>query len=184
MLARIVRETPWLMQVLEAVRSVRMPHACVGAGAVRAAVWDWIHGHLLPSEVADVDVAYFDAADLSRESEAMYQRQLEALRPDQIWDVVNQAAVHLWYERVFGRVLAPLGSVEDGIACWPETATAVAVWLDASDRLQILAPFGLSDLLACVVRRNPRVVGLEQFRARVERKRYVERWPRVRIVWE
>lgn len=183
-LVEIVRSTPWLMRALQAVRSVGAPDACIGAGAIRATVWDFMHGYTTPSLVADVDVAYFDASDLSAEAQERYRRQLAVREPSLVWDVVNQAAVHLWYERMFGTPVAPLESVEDGIASWPETATAVGVRLDAADRLHVIAPLGLSDLFDGVIRRNPRRVSASQFRARVEAKRYHDQWPMVRVVWE
>jgi hypothetical protein len=46
--------------------------------------------------------------------------QLNQLFPDTDWDVKNQAAVHLWYERRFGYAVPPLHSVEDAVATWPE----------------------------------------------------------------
>jgi uncharacterized protein len=183
-LIEIVRATPWLMRALRAVRSVAPPGACVGAGAVRSTVWDVLHGHPKSSPLADVDVAYFDPTDMSPESEAQCQRYLTELEPDLVWDVANQAAVHLWYARRFGEAAAPLDSLEDAVRSWPETATAVAVRLDGDDTLHVVAPCGLADLFACVVRRNPVRVSASQFRARVQAKRYAERWPRVRVVWE
>ena len=181
-LVEIVGATPWLMRALRAVRSVAPRDACVGAGAVRSTVWDSLHGYSVPSPVADVDVAYYEPMNLSPETEALYQRRLADLEPGLRWDVVNQAAVHLWYEKTFGRTVAPLRSLEEGIGSWPETATAVAVRLDAHDCLQVVAPLGLEDLFDCVVRRNPARASESMFRARVEAKRYDERWPRVRIV--
>ncbi len=183
-LVGIVEATPWLMRILQTVRRVGMPHACVGAGAIRATVWDRLHGYTVASLPPDVDVAYFDSSDVSRESEASYGRRLGELEPGFTWDVVNQAAVHLWYESHFGRKIVPFESVEEGVGFWPETATAVGVWLDASGSVQVVAPCGLADLLGCVVRRNPRFDSVQQFRARVEAKRYGDRWPKVEVVWE
>ncbi len=181
-LVEIVAATPWLMRALRAVRSVGPPLAWVGAGAVRNTVWDSLHG-CSRRTVADVDVAFFESSDLSRATDALYQRRLADLEPALSWDVVNQASVHLWYEQTFGEATLPLRSVEDGIATWPETATAVGVRLDDAGHIQVLAPYGLSDLFECVVRRSPRA-SAEQFRARVEAKRYAARWPKVRVVWE
>jgi len=184
-LATIVAATPWLMRALRAVRSLALPGSgCIGAGAVRSTVWDSLHGLSSPAPLADVDVAYFDPSDLSPEAEATHQRRLTGLVPELHWEVVNQAAVHLWYERTFGRSVPPLDSLEEGIASWPETATAVAVRLDDRDQVQVLAPLGLIDLFECIVRRNPTRVDEGTFRARVEAKRYAERWPRVRVVWD
>jgi hypothetical protein len=98
------------------------------------------------------------------------------------WDAKNQAAVHRWYGRVFGAEVPPLASAADGVATWPETATAVAVRLDDGDELRVVAPCGLEDLFALVCRRNPRRVSVDQYRRRLREKRVAERWPKVTIV--
>jgi uncharacterized protein len=98
------------------------------------------------------------------------------------WDAKNQAAVHRWYGRVFGGEVPPLASAADGVATWPETATAVAVRLDDGDELRVVAPCGLEDLFALVCRRNPRRVSVDQYRRRLREKRVAERWPKVTIV--
>ena len=75
----------------------------------------------------------------------------------------------------------PLLSAADGVATWPETATAVAVRLCADDSLEVLAPCGLADLLGGVCRRNPRRVTVEEYQRRVVRKGVAQRWPKVVI---
>jgi hypothetical protein len=183
-LAEIVAATPWLMRALRAVRSVGPPGACIGAGAVRSTVWNSLHGHLDSSPATDVDVVYFEPGDMSPHTQAEYERRLAGVAPDLQWEVVNQAAVHLWYEKAFGQAVPPLRSLEEGVASWPETATSVAVRLEADDRVRVVAPLGLEDLFDCVVRWNPARATVSMFRARVEAKRYSERWPRVRIIRE
>jgi len=98
------------------------------------------------------------------------------------WEVTNQAGVHLWFEREFGHPLEPLRSVDDAVATWPETATAVAVRLRNDGELYVIAPFGLMDLFEMVVRRNPRIVSEATYSKRIESKKYVERWPHVTVV--
>ena len=78
--------------------------------------------------------------------------------------------------------VARLRSAADGVATWPETATAVAVRLHADDRLETVAPCGLEDLFNLVCRRNPRRVTVDHYHRRVRDKRIAERWPEVEIV--
>ena len=181
-LVAIARDTTWFMQALRHVRALHLQAWCVGAGAVRNLAWDALHGHAAPSRLADVDVAHFDADDLSAERDAELQRQLQAMAPGTPWEVTNQAGVHLWFEQHFGHAVAPLRSLEEAVASWPEYATAVGLWLDDDDRLHVIAPLGLDDLFEMVVRRNPARVSVETYRQRVASKRYAERWPRVTIV--
>jgi uncharacterized protein len=110
------------------------------------------------------------------------RREVSARAPDICWDVTNQAAVHLWYPQVYGVAVKPLTSSADGVATWPETATAVAVRLLDDDNIQVIAPCGLEDLFGLVCRRNPRRVTLEQYKRRVKSKQIAKRWPRVTII--
>jgi hypothetical protein len=181
-LLALARATPWFMQALTRVRALRLLAGCVGAGAVRNLVWDALHAHATPSALPDIDVAFFDATDLSPARDAALQACLSAASPGTPWEVTNQAGVHLWFERHFGHAVAPLGSLDEAVASWPEYATAVGVWLDDADRLHVIAPHGLDDLFGMVVRRNPARASLATYLERVASKCYAQRWPRVRVV--
>lgn len=181
-LRRILAGSEPFMAILHAVREVDLPQGCVGAGVVRSLVWDALHGRPEWTMHGDVDVAYFDAADLSGSSQSIHLARLRKIQPDVPWEVVNQAGVHLWYERHFGFAVPPLSSLEEAIATWPEYATCVAVRLAADDRLDIVAPWGLDDLFSMTVRHNPARASLAEYRRRVQAKRYAERWPGVTVV--
>ena len=101
---------------------------------------------------------------------------------EQAGEAHGQAGVHRWFEGHFGHAVAPLRSLEEAVASWPEYATAVGLWLDDDDHLHVIAPHGLADLFAMVVRRNPARVSVKTYRERVASKRYAQRWPRVTIV--
>lgn len=141
-----------------------------------------MHGGADYPGVKDVDVVFFDPHDLSPTRDEQAEAALRAHRPDVRWDVKNQAAVHLWYERRFGLPAEPLTSSADGVATWPETATAVAARLGWDDEVEIVAPCGVDDLLDGVCRWNPRRVTKQQYRERVRDKRFAQRWPRVRVL--
>jgi hypothetical protein len=183
-LIAIVRRTPWLLRALAAVRSVELPEGAIGAGAVRAAVWNHLHGFSEAPALRDVDVVYFDPRDLSKARDDAYLAQLQALAPEFPWEITNQAAVHQWLTDGSGRPLEQFRSLEQGVATWPETATSVAVRLNPDDSIGVIAPLGLEDLFDMVIRRNPARASVETFRERIAQKRYTERWPKVRIVPE
>jgi uncharacterized protein len=108
---------------------------------LRDLVWDRPHGRSRPALPRDVDLAFFDPTRLDRARDAEVEQALTARLPGIPWDAKNQAAVHTWYGRVFGGRVAPLRSAADGVATWPETATAVAVRLLPDDRLEVVAPY-------------------------------------------
>jgi len=182
LLIAIVRESTWFMPALSAVRELGLSSWCIGAGAVRNLVWDRLHGFDTPSALSDIDVAYFDAADLSPARDTELQERLTRLLLGQPWEVTNQAAVHHWFEGHFGHPVEPLTSLCDAVASWPEYATAVGVTLRADGMVDVIAPHGLDDLFAVIVRRNPTRVSVDTYRQRVAQKRYAERWPMVKVV--
>jgi hypothetical protein len=178
----IIGSTPWLVEALEAAREVGAPDWLIGAGAVRTAVWDRLHGFDEATDLSDIDLVFFDAANLSKERERAIEEALAAELPGVPWDAKNQAAVHLWYEERFGYAVEPLGSTAEGVATWPETATCVGVRLEEDGSLEVVAPHGLDDLLGVVHRRNPARVSVEEYERRLRDKRIRERWPLVRVV--
>jgi hypothetical protein len=181
-LVEIASHSSWCMSALSAVREMGLESWCIGAGAIRNLVWDALHGYEIPTHLADVDVAYFDASDLSSTRDAEIQSRLAAHCPGIPWEVTNQAAVHLWFESVFGHSVPPLTSLSDAIASWLEYATAVGLTLLDDGTVAVWAPYGLDDLFSMVVRRNPTRVSIDTYRKRVEQKRYLERWPRATVI--
>lgn len=181
-LIALARNSAWMMNALRAVRALDLPAWCIGAGAVRNLVWDALHERAEASTLADVDVVYFDADHISDARDEALQARLCEMLPDVPWEVTNQAGVHLWFEAYFGHAVAPLTSLEEAVASWPEYATSVGLRLEADDALTVIAPHGLDDLFGLVVRRNPARVSVETYRQRVAQKRYAERWPRVTVV--
>lgn len=126
-LVTIARESTWFWTALVAVRSLKLSSWCIGAGAIRNLVWDSLHDFEIPSALSDVDVAHFDASDLSAKSDAEIQHRLSNLHPYVPWEVTNQAAVHTWFEAAFGYPVSSLVSLQDAVASWPEFATSVGL---------------------------------------------------------
>jgi hypothetical protein len=183
-LRAIIGGCGWLTRVLATVRDAALPDAWVGAGVIRDLVWGQLHGPgFRPAEVRDVDVVYFDPGDLSRNRDEQATAILAGAWPGVPWQARNQAAVHTWYDRKFGgNPVAPLRSIADAVATWPETATAVAVRLNLAGQLEVCAPLGLADLLAGVWRRNDRRVSLPESLSRLARHQPAKRWPGVRVI--
>ncbi|MBI5256863.1 MAG: nucleotidyltransferase family protein [Burkholderiales bacterium] len=169
------------MAALRAAASLGLAQWCIGAGAVRNRVWDALHGlgaaHAAPAG-SDLDLVYFDATHTGPQHEAALQARLAALQPGLLWEVVNQAGVHHWY----GGGVAPLHSLAEGIATWPETATAVGVTLAAGGALRVIAPLGLADLFTLRLRHNPARAPRAVFEQRIATKGWLVRWPRLRVV--
>jgi hypothetical protein len=172
----LVLGDPWRSSVLHAVRDLGLPDWAVGAGFVRNAVWDRLHGFAAPTPLDDVDVLFFGPDDCTTAREKALERALAAAMPGVPWSVRNQARMHLRNGD------SPYKSTEDALRYWLETATCVAVRLESDDRLTVIAPLGLDDLLA--LRSAPTARGRvrrEAYLARMRAKNWPARWPKVRV---
>jgi len=144
------------MSVLTVVRGVDAPDSAVSAGEIRNVVWDYLHGHSEPTPVRDVEVPFFDPENLSLDLEHSVEEDLQKRMSDVTWDARNQARSTFGNEGRFGHPILPIQCLEDAVSRNPETATSVAVRLRDGDRLEVIAPCGLHDLLNMAVRHNPR----------------------------
>ncbi|GGP22836.1 nucleotidyltransferase family protein [Silvimonas iriomotensis] len=169
-LRSMVQADAQLLALLACVRAIGLKDWCIAAGAVRNRVWQQLHGQTSLCQPNDVDVCYFDA-DLPPDHARQVQAALAAAQPEVHWDVVNQAWAHLF------NGLAAVGSLAQGLASRPETATAVGVWLDETGQVQVLAPLGLDDLFGLQLRRNPAFANEDVFRQRLTQKQWQRHWP-------
>ena len=182
-LLQVLRASDWFLRLLDAASVIDAPDWWIGAGVIRDLVWDQRFGSGFdPMNVRDVDLAFFDATDLSAEGDRQVETALNAENLAVRWDAKNQAAVHIWYPDRFGIAVDPLESALDGVATWPEYATCVAVTLSDHGEIRVGAPYGLDDLLDGVWQRNPRRVTPHEYRRRLSRKDPARRWPGVRVV--
>ncbi len=178
----LVAGDAWRMAVLGAVAGLGLPDCWIGAGFLRGAVWDRLHGYGSRTPLDDIDVVYFDPEALDPAAEAALERRLGARLPGLPWSVKNQARMHLRNGD------APYGSSAEALAHWLETPTAVALRLNHGGGLELLAPLGTEDLLGLVVRPTPHGRAhrhrLAAYRARLEAKNWPAKWPKLRVVWE
>lgn len=163
-----------MMAALHAVARHAPPGSWIGAGFLRNAVWDALHGRAPDvAGLADLDVVFHDAADATPARDAAAEAALRAAAPGLPWSVTNQARMHTRNGH------APYAGVADAIAHWPETATAIAARCGPGG-VELLAPHGLGDLLALTLRPTPAFAGrADVVRARMAAKGWLTRWPRL-----
>jgi len=169
----IIRADRRRWDLLGVVRALDLPDCWIGAGFVRNAVWDHLHGRSPAAPDGDVDVIWYDPGCTDPSADRAHEAALRAVEPSVVWSVKNQARMH----RRNGD--APYGSAVDAMRHWPETATAVAARRNDREECEIAAPFGLDDLLGLVLRPTPRFAGEKQpiYEERLRTKRWTTRWP-------
>ena len=179
-----LRANSVLWACLQRLAGLGLPDCWLGAGCVAQAVWNPAHGKPAAAHIDDYDVVYFDAGDMTERGEIEVATSVRDAMADLSvpLDVKNQARVHLWYRQRFGYDIVPYASTKDAIATWPTTATAIGVRL-AQSRPQVLAPYGLGDLLGLVVRANRVQITPEIYRSKAAR--WLRHWPNLTVLpWD
>lgn len=177
----MLQKQPFLMDVLKQLQHIA-PLAYLSAGVIRNWIWSEIHTQDYVFEHTEIDVIFYDLDDKNDQKSKLIKKQLEALYPLNDWDVTNQAWVHRWYRTCSGQRISPIQSIAQAMSFWPETATAIAVRLDEYNQLEIIAPFGLSDLFELKLRWNSTLVSREVFFKRVRSKLFLQRWPKLEVI--
>ncbi|MCT9976725.1 nucleotidyltransferase family protein [Acinetobacter sp. I-MWF] len=180
-LKQLIYSCPELMLRLQYLRDIHT-HAYLSAGVIRNLVWSILHHQSYGFDQIEIDVIFYDLNDQQGLKEQHLTELLKQKFPNNEWDVVNQAYVHLWYKTDDGCSISQYQSLFDALSVWVETATAIAVRLLENDDIEIIAPFGLNDLFELKLRWNKRLVSYPVFLARIQAKQFLTRWEKLLVV--
>ena len=171
-----------LATILDAASSFGLNQWYIGAGSVCQTVWNIKHGFNPDENINDIDLIYFDSSDLSENAETKVQEMVAREFPHvpQKIEVVNQARVHLWYERDFGIELSPYDCSESAIDSWPTTASSIGVRRGVCNEFEYYAPFGLRDIDEMIVRPNKKLVDQKIYESKANR--WKKTWPKLTVV--
>jgi hypothetical protein len=171
----LIANDEWMMTILRLAEEQKLVNWCIGAGFVRNRIWNHLHGFDKDKvNTSDIDFVYFDLNKVDLNGDKELSKQLkEETGCD--WEIVNQAYAHTW------NGLPPYTSLEDALSRWPETATGLGVYLDKGE-LKLIAPYGIDDLVNLIVRPSPQFPeGIEKVKTRIAKKRWLEKWPKLRF---
>jgi uncharacterized protein len=162
-----------MVEILRTVEALCLPDCWVGAGFVRNPIWDALHDFPWSASYTDVDVVYFDAAEIDTERDSQIEARLAISIPSAL--VGQKPSADALPERRpalrgHGRSRAPLaGNVYGNRRPHPGRA-------DRASR-----PIWVDDLISLVVQPTPAFANkIEVYRARVARKAWQVRWPKLR----
>ncbi|KAF5002394.1 hypothetical protein FGRMN_406 [Fusarium graminum] len=177
-----VKSNKTLMAVLSRAAKMKLPNWYLAAGALTQTVWNVVTNRDPEQGINDYDLIYFDGSDLSYEAEdAIIQagRKIFADIPVEV-EIRNQARVHLWYEKKFGRPCPQHHSSEGSMSTWGTNTALIAVRLRDDGEWDIFAPWGLSDMFTLTVRPNQLIMTEEAYDKKVNR--WIELWPELTIM--
>jgi hypothetical protein len=121
-----------LMEVLSGLREAALPDCWLVSGAIYNEVWNALTSRPALTGIKDIDIAYFDASDLSYEAEDRVIRGLAARFAHLQIPVEprNQARVHLWFESRFGFAVPPLNETAEALGRYASRTHAVGARLE------------------------------------------------------
>ena len=127
------------------------------------------------------DLIYFDDSDLSWEAEdQVIGRVSDRIRGLSAPVEARQARVHIWFKQRFGGDYSPLRSADESLTRYASIAHAVGVRLEPDGQLDVIAPFGLDDIFAMVIRPNGVIDNQISHEAKAVRAKAI--WPEVVII--
>ncbi|MBY0445232.1 MAG: nucleotidyltransferase family protein [Burkholderiales bacterium] len=149
-----------------------LPDWCIAAGFVRNLVWDRLHDYAKPTPLADIDLIYFNAKDISEEADRTLEQRLRQ-ESNLLWSVKNQARMHVRNGDV------PYLNTLDAMSYWPELETAVGIRLAPDE--SFISPFPLESLSHLQITLNPKRPKIADFEARILEKKWLETWPKLKV---
>lgn len=180
-ITKLIAEDEWMMEVLQAAKTLNLPDWWICAGFVRSKIWDTIHKFKDRTPLTDIDVIYFDSTNTNEETEKTFEATLKAILPNVPWSVKNQARMHVINN------LPPYSSAVEGIANFPETVTALGVKLNENDDVILTAPHGIEDLIHLKIKPTPRFLesaGLtEIYKERILKKNWQSTWTELKTFY-
>lgn len=139
-LTDIILNKTVLVSLLQRVEHLGLEEWYLSGGCIRNEVWNHLHGFAPLTHVNDFDFTYVGA-----EEQLFYEH--EGLRVE--WS--NREHVHEWYNERQQTELTPFLTMESLCAFWPEVCSCVCITYSLGN-IEIVAPYGLSDLFSCVCR--------------------------------
>lgn len=179
-----LRDNPVVSRVFDSWTELALPNCWMVAGAVFQSFWNRAYGFSPLHGISDIDLIYFDADDLTEETENEHYRRINSYY-DHLgisFDVKNEARVHLWYEDRFGYPIGAYTSAEAAMETFPTTAGSIGIRPNGK-ALEAFAPFGFDDLVNLIIRPNKRQITRRIYEEKVAR--WKRDWPRVEYLeWD
>jgi hypothetical protein len=176
-----VRRNRAVAGVLDAWETLELSDAWLTAGCLFQTLWNLQAQRDPGDQIKDYDIFYFDADDLTADSErrvqAHVQDRLAHLRISV--DIKNQARVHLWYPERFGSAYPALREAREGIDRFLVRETCVGLRPADAGSYDVHAPYGLAGIADGTLSPNPLTPHAALFDAKVAS--YRARWPWLRV---
>ncbi len=151
----ILKKNTNLMKVLEFIDNLNLPNYYIAAGSVFQTIWNYFDNIDLNNNIKDIDVIHYDNTDLDVDKDIdLYNKIKEYCIKEQLnydIDVSNEARMHIWKKEHENVNINQYKNSEDAMNHWIATTHAIGI-TKINNKIQVYAPFGLSDIFSKTVR--------------------------------
>lgn len=141
LVGEIISLDPGRLAALRLVRDLDLPQGAISGEFVRCAVFDQIHEHKEWTQLKEIEVVYWDPSRTDLQVDSSIETELVAQASRKPWKVTNLA-----------RDYSEKKNLKHALDYQLATASAVAVRLTRSDHIEVIAPYGIEDLLNGIVK--------------------------------
>lgn len=177
----ILLKSSSIKYLLDNTQKLEVSNWYLGAGSIGETVWNFLSKHPPDFHIDDLDLVYFYDKDLSQAYEQGIQGKANKIFkevPVRV-EAINEARVHLWYQKDYGKKIPQYLNTEDAITSWPSTFTSVGVTKE-NGTYEVFAPYGLYDIFMMIVRPNKRQVTEEGYENKC--KTWKSRFPYLTVI--
>ncbi|MGM0124314.1 hypothetical protein IGI37_001691 [Enterococcus sp. AZ194] len=178
-LKQVIATNNRLREILNIVNELNLTDCWLCAGTIRNFIWNYLSGENELDQSNDVDVVFYDPS-ISYEETVRLEAKLKTKYPEFQWELKNEVYMHSHNPGT-----TPYTSSMDALSKFPETCTAIAVAL-RDDKINLLAPYGISDMVNFVVRATPffkeSTARMAIYRQRVAKKNWQKRWSKIQVL--
>ncbi|MGA6119578.1 nucleotidyltransferase family protein [Sphingobacterium anhuiense] len=175
----ILRKNRKCLSILKFVHQIKDEELWIGGGFIRNIIWDFKHSYLVNTEFGDIDVFYFNKECLDKSRDIEIENKLLKISPNIDWSVKNQARMHIHNDE------KPYVSLTDALVKFPDTASTTIVRLNENNLIELIAPYGYSDLFNLIVKPTPYFLKSQtKFQIYIDRilqKKWGTKWPNLKI---
>ena len=151
----ILKQNKDLMLILDYLEELKLPNFYIAAGSIFQTIWNYYDNKPLNYGIKDIDIIYYDSNNISKESEKELEDKIidhfKILNLNYVFDVHNEARMHLWKKENENKDINQYKNSEDAIDQWIATVHSVGITKINQD-IKIYAPYGLSDIFSKTVR--------------------------------
>jgi uncharacterized protein len=139
-------------QLLARLPLLALSDAWLVSGALFQTAWNLLTNRPVNYGVKDYDIFYFDLnTSYEAEDDAIVRARVEFADLRRTVEVRNQARVHLWYGRKFGKPFPPVGRATDSIDRFLMRHAQVGI-RPRGGSYEVYAPHGFADIERLIVR--------------------------------